>query len=50
MKIILAAFISFLSANAIAQTTVIDVGKANSGGTAPSNLMYAVGGVPMNNA
>ncbi|MFZ1305635.1 MAG: hypothetical protein WAR80_07310 [Ferruginibacter sp.] len=50
MKIILAACIALISGNAIAQTRVIDVGKANTGGTAPSNLFYAMGGVPMNNA
>ncbi|MBL7703425.1 MAG: hypothetical protein JNM14_14335 [Ferruginibacter sp.] len=50
MKNIFIAFFSCFSANIAAQTTVVDVGKANTGGTAPSNLIYAVGGVPMNNA
>lgn len=48
MKIILAATFLFLTANGYSQT-VIDVGKTSSGGNA-SNLIYAVGGVPMNNA
>lgn len=50
MKTLLTAIIVLLPAYTIAQTTVVDVGKTNSGGTAPSNLLYVVGGVPMNNA
>jgi hypothetical protein len=48
MKFILAALLSFLSITVFSQT-VIDVGKNNSGGQ-PSNLFYAVGGIPLNNA
>lgn len=50
MKIILSVIILLLSANGFAQTTVVDVNKVNTGGTVSSNLIYAVGGVPMNNA
>lgn len=48
MKILLAALISISPLTGFSQT-VIDVGKSGSGG-APSNLLYVVGGVPMNNA
>lgn len=50
MKNILAAIILFLQVNVSAQTTVVNVDKMNTGGTVSSNLIYAVGGVPMNNA
>jgi hypothetical protein len=50
MKTLLATLILFVSANVFSQTTVIDVNQTNSGGAAPSNLLYAVGGIPMNNA
>jgi len=48
MKLILVALILVLSANLSAQTKVVDVSNLSGGGQ-PSNLMYAVGGVPMNN-
>lgn len=48
MRIILVAFIFLLSANGFSQI-VVDVAKTTTGGQA-SNLIYAVGGVPMNNA
>ncbi len=50
MKFKLSVFILLLSLKGLAQTTVIDVNKINTGGTVSSNLIYAVGGVPMNNA
>jgi hypothetical protein len=50
MKIILAALILLSSANLSAQTTVVNVDNINTGGAVSSNLIYAVGGVPMNNA
>lgn len=50
MKHILAPAILLLSINISAQVKVVDVDKLNTGGTVSSNLIYAVGGVPMNNA
>lgn len=50
MKNILVAFFLILSVNITAQTTVVDVSKINTGGTVSSSIIYAVGGVPMNNA
>lgn len=50
MKNLLAALFLLLSANVSAQVKVVDVDKLNTGGTVSSNLIYAVGGVPMNNA
>jgi hypothetical protein len=48
MKIILASLVSIFSVMGFSQT-VVDVGKTTSSGQ-PSNLFYAVGGVPINNA
>lgn len=50
MRTILPALCLLFSSNAFSQTTVIDVSKINTGGTVSSNLIYGVGGVPMNNA
>ena len=47
MKILLTVFIFLINTNVFSQR-VIDVSKNNSAAT--SNLFYAVGGVPMNNA
>jgi len=50
MRTLLATLILFASVNLSAQTKVVDVNQTNTGGAAPSNLLYAVGGIPMNNA
>lgn len=50
MKTLLAALILPVSANVFAQTTTVNIDKINTSGIVSSNLIYAVGGVPMNNA